>query len=243
MLIAVISDIHANGSALEAVLADVIDSGAEQLWCLGDLVGYGAEPNRCIDLVREYATLSLCGNHDLAVRKDIPMDSFSDDAATAVKWTAQQLRSDCLEYLHSLQARDSVLNFDLYHASPRDPVWEYVISPLQADLCMDLQEQPISLVGHSHIALAFHREIGSPATGSTKPIDSELLLGSGQWLLNPGSVGQPRDGDPRAAWLLLDTDRQLARWRRSEYDIRSAAKAIRNAGLPITLAERLSYGK
>jgi diadenosine tetraphosphatase ApaH/serine/threonine PP2A family protein phosphatase len=131
----------------------------------------------------------------------------------------------------------------LYHASPRDPVWEYVLSPLQAELCLDVQRQRVCLIGHSHIALAFSRFEGAAASGETHAADEELDLSAGEWLINPGSVGQPRDGDPRAAWLDLDTETWSAVYRRTEYDIAGAAAAIRAARLPDSLAERLSFGQ
>jgi len=131
----------------------------------------------------------------------------------------------------------------LYHASPRDPIWEYVLSPLQAELCLDAQQHRICLIGHSHVALSFSREDGQGATGQTRAQDEELDLASGEWLINPGSVGQPRDGDPRAGWLELDIDGMRAIYRRTEYDIGAAQAAIRAARLPDSLAERLAYGQ
>ena len=131
----------------------------------------------------------------------------------------------------------------LFHASPRDPVWEYVLSALLAELCLDEQRHRVCLVGHSHIALSFVRPEGEPATGEPQREGSELDLGEGEWILNPGSVGQPRDGDPRAAWMMLDPDRWTASYRRIGYDIAGAAAAIRAAHLPESLAERLEYGQ
>ncbi len=131
----------------------------------------------------------------------------------------------------------------LYHASPRDPVWEYVLSPLQAELCLDVQSHRVCLIGHSHVALSFSRQDGAAATGETRGPDEELDLERGEWLINPGSVGQPRDGDPRAAWLELDLDAPSAVYHRVEYDIAGAAAAIRAARLPDSLADRLAYGQ
>ena len=131
----------------------------------------------------------------------------------------------------------------LYHASPRDPVWEYVLSPLQAELCLDVQSARVCLIGHSHVALSFSRPEGGPATGQTRAAQEQLDLRTGEWLLNPGSVGQPRDGDPRAAWLELELDGWTAEYHRVEYDIAGAAAAIRAARLPESLADRLQYGQ
>jgi diadenosine tetraphosphatase ApaH/serine/threonine PP2A family protein phosphatase len=131
----------------------------------------------------------------------------------------------------------------LFHASPRDPVWEYVLSPLQAELCLDAQQHRVCLIGHSHIALSFSRFEGAAASGETHAADDELEITEGEWLINPGSVGQPRDGDPRAAWLELDTENWSVVYRRTEYDVAGAASAIRAARLPDSLAERLSFGQ
>jgi diadenosine tetraphosphatase ApaH/serine/threonine PP2A family protein phosphatase len=131
----------------------------------------------------------------------------------------------------------------MYHASPRDPVWEYVLSALQAELCLDVQRHRVCLIGHSHVALSFTRVPGDTTTGQTRADGEELDIAQGEWLINPGSVGQPRDGDPRAAWLELDLDRWVVRYHRVEYDIEGAAAAIRAAQLPDSLAERLSFGQ
>lgn len=243
MRVAVITDIHANLQAFEAVLDDAEAAGAEELWCLGDLVGYGADPDACVALARERAAVCLVGNHDLAVRGDIPLDEFSRGAALAASWTREAVSSETLAFLAGLEPTGVEGDIGLYHASPRDPVWEYVLSPLQAELCLDAQEQRVCLIGHSHIALSFERREGEPAGGETREAGAALDLREGEWLLNPGSVGQPRDGDARAAWLLLDTDAPACEYRRAEYDVAGAAAAIRAAGLPESLAERLEHGQ
>jgi diadenosine tetraphosphatase ApaH/serine/threonine PP2A family protein phosphatase len=147
------------------------------------------------------------------------------------------------EYLDKLEPAYLEEHVGLFHASPRDPIWEYVLSPLQAELCLDAQSHRVCLIGHSHVALSFSRAPGTPATGQTRDDGEELDLHEGDWLVNPGSVGQPRDGDPRAGWLELDIDGWSAIYRRTEYDIPGAAAAIRAAQLPDSLAERLSYGQ
>jgi diadenosine tetraphosphatase ApaH/serine/threonine PP2A family protein phosphatase len=148
-----------------------------------------------------------------------------------------------LSFLSSLAPEALDKEVGLFHASPRDPVWEYVLSPLQAELCLDVQQHRVCLVGHSHVALSFSRPAGAPASGQTRAADEELQIGDGEWLINPGSVGQPRDGDPRAAWLELDTGKWTAVFRRTEYDLDGAAAAIRAAHLPDSLAERLAFGQ
>ena len=243
MLIALLSDVHGNRPAFEAVLDDADSEGAEEIWCLGDLVGYGAEPDDCVALARERCNLSLAGNHDLVVTGEIPITDFSKDAATAARWTQENIAEDTMAYLKGLVPADPEREPALYHASPRDPVWEYVLSTWQADECMELMDARVAAVGHSHVALWFHREDDGNVSGAQAKGELERDLSSGDWLLNPGGVGQPRDGDPRAAWLLLDTDRWKATWRRVEYPIDEAARAIEEAGLPIDLAERLYNGK
>jgi diadenosine tetraphosphatase ApaH/serine/threonine PP2A family protein phosphatase len=243
MRIAVVSDIHGNRPAFEAVLQEITAARVAQVWCLGDLVGYGAEPDACVALARDSADVCLVGNHDLAVRGDIPMDEFSRGAEVAARWTQENLSSENLEFLKELEPQVETPDIGLFHASPRDPVWEYVLSTLLAELCLDAQKQRICLVGHSHVALSFSRDTGRPATGETRAAGTELDISQGEWLINPGSVGQPRDGDPRAAWLLLDTESWAITYRRTEYDIAAAADAIRAARLPDSLAERLEYGQ
>lgn len=243
MRIAVLTDIHANRHALEAVLADVAGAEADELWCLGDVVGYGADPNDCCALIREHAVVCLAGNHDLAATGDLSLEDFSRGAAIAAQWTREVLAPEHLAWLSSLESQGSARDVGLFHGSPRDPVWQYVTSSLLADLCLDLMTERIGLIGHSHVALSFHRTEGEPATGTARRADEVADTSSGSWLLNPGSVGQPRDGDPRAAWLLLDLDSGEATWRRAEYDVGGAAAAIRAARLPDSLAERLQYGQ
>jgi len=243
MQVAIVSDIHANRHAFQAVLEDIAAGPAVEVWCLGDVVGYGADPNDCCELAREHCAVVLSGNHDLAVTGDLSLEEFSRGAALAAEWTRETIDERNLGFLGELEPADVHQVVGLYHASPRDPVWEYVLSSLQADLCLDAQRHRVCLIGHSHVALAFGRAEGAPINGEIRGAGAELQVASGEWLLNPGSVGQPRDGDPRAAWLVLDTDAWIARWRRVPYDIGAAAAAIRAADLPESLAERLQYGQ
>lgn len=243
MRLAVVSDIHGNRHAFEAVLDAIESSDCQEMWCLGDLVGYGADPDACVDLAKRHASVCLAGNHDLGVGGTIPLEDFSRGAALAAQWTQETITPETLQFLRELEPQDLDEAVGLYHASPRDPVWEYVLSTLQAELCLDVQNQRVCLIGHSHVALSFCRPPGFPATGQTRVIDEELDLSEGEWLVNPGSVGQPRDGDPRAAWLELDLDAWTAAYRRTEYDIGGAAAAIRAARLPDSLADRLAYGQ
>jgi predicted phosphodiesterase len=243
MRVAIISDIHGNRHAFEAVLDSIAGSECEAIWCLGDLVGYGAEPDACVELARSHARICLAGNHDLGVTGALPLEDFSRGAALAARWTQATISAPTRQFLESLEPQQLEEPVGLYHASPRDPVWEYVLSALQADLCLDVQRHRVCLVGHSHVALSFHRPSGEPASGQTRGADEELDLTDGEWLINPGSVGQPRDGDPRTAWLELDLAGWTAGFRRVEYDIAGAQAAIRAARLPDSLAERLAYGQ
>ena len=243
MRIAVISDVHGNRHAFEAVLDAIEQTACAEIWCLGDLVGYGADPDACVELARAHTMVCLAGNHDLGVTGAIPLEQFSRGAALAAHWTSEAITAETRTFLEGLEPQWIGSQLALYHASPRDPIWEYVLSPLQAELCLDVQAHRISLVGHSHVALYFARFPGVAATGGTRSDDEHLDLGDGEWLLNPGSVGQPRDGDPRAAWLELDLDEWTATYRRTDYDIEGAAAAIRAARLPDSLAERLQYGQ
>jgi diadenosine tetraphosphatase ApaH/serine/threonine PP2A family protein phosphatase len=241
--IALLSDVHGNAPAFRAVLEDVDEAGADEIWCLGDLVGYGAEPDECVELARGSCSVCLAGNHDLVVTGEISIDDFSSSAALAAEWTKDNISAESLEYLRSLGPADSERALGLYHASPRDPVWEYVLSSFQAEECFEIMQPRVGAVGHSHVALYFHDQDAEGVVGAQAAAGTELDISSGRWLINPGGVGQPRDGDPRAAWLLLDTDSWVAGWRRVEYPIDEAAEAIERAGLPAMLSERLYSGQ
>ena len=238
---AVISDVHGNWHALEAVLEDVEREQPDELWCLGDLVGYGPRPNPCCAAVERRASICLAGNHDLGVLGEIDLEEFSGDAVAAARWTRGVLAEGSRSFLESLRPQGEREGVELFHASPRDPVWEYVLSADVARAAFELTGSPLVLVGHSHVPLAITLEDdlvdGGLAEGGT-----ELPLGPGRRLLNPGSVGQPRDGDPRAAWLLLDFERETASFRRVEYDVASTQEEIRERELPDALAQRLAHG-
>ena len=243
MKVAIVSDIHGNRHAFEAVLEAVAASDAAELWCLGDLVGYGGDPDACVALAREHAAVCLAGNHDLAAIGALPLSDFSRGASLSLQWTQEVLDPNSRSFLAGLRSEGHEGPVGLYHASPRDPVWEYVLSTLLAELCLDRLRERVGLIGHSHVALSFGRIPGQLASGGPHRDGTELDLRDGEWLLNPGSVGQPRDSDPRAAWLLLDTDNWAASYRRTPYDVAGAAAAIRAARLPDSLAERLEYGQ
>jgi len=241
MRVAVVSDIHGNLHALRAVLDAVAAEEVDALWCLGDLVGYGPRPNECCEIIASRADLCLVGNHDLVVLGELAVSDFNDEAAAAARWTAEVLQPEARDFLQKLEPLGRVDSVDLFHASARDPVWEYVLTEEAARATLELSTAPIVLVGHSHVALAI-AQAGSEVVGGLAPGGTEVEL-EGRWLLNPGSVGQPRDGDPRAAWLLLDLGRRFAAFRRVPYPVEQTQSEMRERGLPETLASRLERGE
>jgi predicted phosphodiesterase len=240
MRVAVISDVHANYHALEAVLQEVDAARVDAVWCLGDTVGYGPRPNECCDVVKERAEHCLVGNHDLVVLGELTVSDFNDEAAAAAIWTAEVLTPESRAFLAGLRPFGRVDGVDLFHASARDPVWEYVLTEEAAQATLDLSEASLVLVGHSHVALAITGSDGH-VSGGPAPGGSKVTL-DGRWLLNPGSVGQPRDGDPRAAWLLLDFEGRFAEFHRVPYSIERTQAEMRERGLPQVLAARLEHG-
>ena len=226
MRIAIVSDIHANLTALRAVLAHAKDGGAiDGLWCLGDTVGYGPHPNECIAELRSYDSRTVAGNHDLAACGKMGTEEFNEAAASAAKWTEGQLSDDARTYLENLPLTVEEGDFTFVHGSLRWPEWEYLLSGEQAQAQFELQKTPISLVGHTHL----------PAVC----IEDE----AGRWIINPGAVGQPRDGDPRASYAVYDSEDASIMFSRVEYDISATQKSMEVAGLSQWLIERLAYGK
>ncbi len=243
MRVAVISDVHANLHALEAVLASLEDERVEAIWNLGDVVGYGPSPNEACARVRERADLALIGNHDLVAlgRAEVSVEEFNPDAGAAALWTSEQLDDETRRYLSALEPAAQLDGVALFHASPFDPVWGYVLTGEAAALSFDLTDEPVVLVGHSHVPLAITSESGG-VHGGLAPAGTDVDLTTGRWLFNPGAVGQPRDGDPRAAYLVLDLDAARATFRRIEYPVERTQAEMRERGLPEALAERLAYG-
>jgi predicted phosphodiesterase len=241
MRIAVISDVHSNLQALEAVLADIDGEAPDEIWCLGDVVGYGPKPNECADIVRERAAVVLVGNHDLAAIGKLDTSDFGPLAAESAQWTGGVLGAAQAEWLRSLEPSATREGLELYHGSARDPVWEYVLTEDVALENLMLTSAPIVLVGHSHLALALSWD-GAQLEGGLAPGGTELGTSGARWLVNPGSVGQPRDGDPRAAWLLIDNAIGRAAFRRVPYPIEQTQAEMRAAGLPEDLAARLERG-
>jgi len=241
MRVAVISDVHSNLHALEAVRRDIELERPDEVWNLGDSVGYGPRPSECCATLRGWASLSLVGNHDLAAIGRLSLNGFSPVAAAAAAWTREHLVLSSGAYLMDLEPTGSSAGCELYHGSPREPVWAYVLRAAGAADAFSLSSEPLVLVGHSHYALAaslMAKKVGFDLAPGGTTID----LSEGRWLLNPGSVGQPRDGDPRSAYLLLDLDAGRAEFRRVEYEVERTQSEIREAGLPEQLASRLARG-
>ena len=239
MRIAVLSDIHANLPALDAVLAAAGDVDA--IWHLGDVVGYGPDPDGVVDRLREVGAVGVRGNHDAAACGGSEIEWFNPDARRAMEWTRSAISEATLEWLSDLPERRTVGQCELVHGSPREPLWEYVTSVPVARANLALLEAPIGLHGHTHLPIAFLDEDGRvDVVGPGR--DSELELRGRRALVNPGSVGQPRDGDPEASFMVLDPDTGRVQWHRVPYDIDAVQAAMRAAGLPAALAARLSVG-
>jgi diadenosine tetraphosphatase ApaH/serine/threonine PP2A family protein phosphatase len=239
MRVAVLSDIHANMPALDAVLAAV--PSVDEVWQLGDVVGYGPQPDAVVTRLREAGAIGVRGNHDAAALGGLEIESFNVDARQAMAWTRSVIEADTLAWLRTLPERLEREGFTLVHGSPRDPTWEYVTSTPVARAGLDAMATRRGLHGHTHVPIAFVEQDGrletmSPGNGSTLRFDGRRVL------LNPGSVGQPRDGIPASSWLLLDTDAGTATWRRTAYDIAAVQAAMIAADLPERLVARLAHG-
>lgn len=237
----VISDIHANLAALEAVLADA-EGEWDQIWCLGDVIGYGPDPNECVALLREQEHLSLSGNHDWAVLGRLDRDSFNDDAQVAISWTQRVLTEESQQYLEALPSLVVEEPFTLAHASPRQPVWEYILESVTAAANFDHFDTPYCLVGHTHFPVIYEQS-GRASAEALAPLYFEpFSLNDVRLIVNPGSVGQPRDYDPRAAYAILDTAELTWEHRRVAYPVERTQSRMSNFGLPYRLISRLEFG-
>lgn len=242
MLIALVSDIHANLVALEAVLEQL--PLYDQLWCLGDTIGYGPRPNECLQYMRDLATYTLTGNHDLGCLGKVSLADFNDVARIANEWTGQQLRPDLRAFL---DACPPTLVVDptttLAHASPRDPIWEYIDTLDIARANVAQFASPLCFVGHTHVPMRFASHPDGTVAFDHMPRGTSVQLQPGtRYIINPGSVGQPRDQNPQAAYALWNTDTHTLRFERIGYDIGATQKQMQQVGLPIPLAERLAVG-
>lgn len=247
----IISDIHANIVALETVLNAVDLSTIDQVWCLGDVVGYGPNPNECVDRMRELAAVCLVGNHDWAALGKIDLEEFNSYARKALEWTQKQLTPESLAFLDRLEGRKDNVHpdFTLAHGSPRHPIWEYLLYPTEAAENFAHFETRFCLVGHTHKPVIFSQEQTGPeesllqayppATDIPLPIAHTEGV---RLIINPGSVGQPRDRDPRAAYAIYDDETGEFTFYRVPYDIAEIQRRMKKAGLPRRLIERLKYG-
>ena len=241
MLHAIVSDVHANLEALEAVLADVVVRGASDMVCLGDFVGYGASPNDCVALLRPRIAAAVLGNHDQAALEPAMLEYFNREAATAARWTAEALTQEHADYLRALPLSVAWRGARLVHASPAEPeAWNYVFSPLEAVDEMGYCDEPVCFVGHSHLPGTFEID-GGRSSYSRDPYVAGHQ--DRRYLIVVPSVGQPRDGDPRAGYLLWDDAAWTFEQVRLNYDLEGAMRRIRAAGLPPHLAERLRWGE
>ena len=240
MRVAVLSDIHANVVALEAVLADA--GSVDAVWHLGDVVGYGPEPDGVVARLAAAGAVGVTGNHDRAAAGGREIDWFNPDAKAAMQWTRGRISPETAAWLAALPERRTEADALSVHGSPRDPIWEYIDSAAVARASLEDLKTPIGLHGHTHVPIAWvargeRTEAVVPEAGTSLQLDRDART-----LLNPGSVGQPRDGDPRSSWLELDIGAGVATWHRVAYDVASVQAGMRDAGLPVRLIERLRHG-
>ena len=242
MLCLIVSDIHSNLPAFDAVLEDA--GSFDEIWCLGDVVGYGPDPNACIDRLREYPHICVAGNHDWGALGKLDIHDFNDNARCACLWTRGELNPAGLQYLDGLAESIVKGHFTIVHGSPRYPIWEYILFPEDADANFSHFDAPFCLVGHTHVPWVFSKTEGSRPCKSQRLATDPIPLepGAAQMIINPGGVGQPRDHDPRAAFVILDTDSMVLEHRRVPYPVDVTQSKMEEVGLPAPLIQRLSYG-
>lgn len=239
----IVSDVHSNLEAFQAVIEDAEKHGGfNEIWSLGDLVGYGPNPSECVELLRSHEHKAVAGNHDLAAVGNISTDRFNPHAAAANRWTAAQLTQNHAEYISMLPLTLEIDEFTLAHGSPRDPVWEYLITEEAAIACFTHIDTYWCIVGHSHVPfLCIPRADG--AAFMAFPEERAVQLDDKALIINPGSVGQPRDQDPRASYVIYDDEKQTVIHHRVEYDIAATQVKMRRHGLPDYLIDRLVAGR
>ena len=242
MRVLIISDIHANLTAFETVLEDA-KGDWDYVWCLGDVVGYGPDPNECVELLNTLPHLCLAGNHDWAALGRLDVRTFNPDARRAVQWTQDTLTTENTAYLEALPVAFVIGNYTLVHASPREPVWEYILEPLVAALNFPHFETPYCLVGHTHQPVIYEQINDEGDTEAIAPQYGTLRqLNGRRQIINPGSVGQPRDANPDAAYAILDVDSNVFEHRRIPYDIHAVQQRMRKADMPERLIVRIEHG-
>ena len=243
MRCAIVADIHANLAAFTAVLNDIDGrGGVEEVWCLGDIVGYGPDPHQCLELLCRYNHVCVAGNHDWAAIGKLDTSDFNPDAAAACRWTGQQLIPEDIRYLESLPLVIEKGDFTLVHGSPREPIWEYLLSTTSARENFACFQSQFCLVGHSHVPLIFEYSEDGACSLNRFPAGGVLGLTKNRLIINPGGVGQPRDGDPRASYAIYDGEAGTISLYRIPYDIGATQARMVEYRLPMRLVARLNYG-
>jgi diadenosine tetraphosphatase ApaH/serine/threonine PP2A family protein phosphatase len=241
MRYAILSDIHANLEALEAILADARALSCTQFICLGDVVGYNADPGACVARIRELNCPVVKGNHDEQASTAFPREGFNEMAEAAIDWTRENLSAPDKAWLAELPLTRQVDDFTIVHATlDRPEEWGYVFNDLDAIASFTYQQTPLCFFGHTHWASAF---VCDEESVRRIPVGQLQLAAGKKYFINPGSIGQPRDRDWRAAYCVYDPERQLMEQRRIKYDLETTQRKIREAGLPEVLADRLAYGR
>lgn len=244
MKILIISDVHANLVALESVLSAMEDTQIDDIWSLGDIVGYGPRPCECVERVQSLApNVSIIGNHDWAAIGRLNLDEFNPVARYASYWTTMKLHAEHIQYLESLPNRMIENDWTIVHGSPQHPVWEYVYNARIASINFGFYDTRICFLGHTHIQLYITEEAAHSNVQPTQPRDGDVIdVSTGRIMINPGSVGQPRDGDPRAGCAIFDPDEMTVTFRRVAYDVEETQRQLQDEGLPDSLIMRLAMG-
>ena len=239
----VLSDIHSNLEAFQSVMDDA--GPVDEIWCLGDVVGYGPDPNACVELLRSHKHVCIAGNHDWATLGKLDLRDFNPDARDANLWNRKRLTAENLAYLDALPETLVKGSFTLTHGSPRHPIWEYIIYPSTAEVNFQHFATTYCLAGHTHTPIVFRFRGGSDSTEAEAlpaALNEAVALGGERLIINPGSVGQPRDGDPRASYALIDDEAMTLEHRRAVYPLEKTQAKMMEHGLPLRLVLRLGYG-
>jgi diadenosine tetraphosphatase ApaH/serine/threonine PP2A family protein phosphatase len=243
MIALVISDVHANLEALDRVLEDAGVRGYDEVWFLGDAVGYGPDPNACVERMRALEPrIWLAGNHDWAALGRLDLTAFNPEARRATEWTGAALSVEVRAFLETREPRAEAADLTWVHGSPRHPIWEYILDSGIAAASFEAFQTGLCFFGHTHVPMVYAEGLDGVERNRPAPGEPMLLDAGARWLVNPGSVGQPRDGDPRAAYALFDLERRSATVHRVAYDVAAVQDKILAADLPPRLAARLSFG-